>query len=143
MRKLFAASIALSILCVATTCGAQAEKPDKNNQAKDAKQEKKPHGGMMNKECVLGISTLSDQQKTNIQSAYDQLQQDLKPLQEQLRDKREAAWSKIETLLNEAQLAELDKMRADIRAKRLKDHPRPAGKKQTAKDTADDDKDSD
>ncbi|MBY0359113.1 MAG: hypothetical protein K2W82_14010 [Candidatus Obscuribacterales bacterium] len=142
MRKLFAASIALSILCVATTCGAQAEKTDKNNQAKDAKQEKKSHDGMMNKECVLGISSLSDQQKTNIQSAYDQLQQDLKPIQVQIRDKKEAAWSKIEALLNEAQLAELDKMRADIRAKRLKDHPHPA-KKQTAKDTADDDKDSD
>lgn len=180
MHKLIAVTLTLSGLLVTTTYGAQAEKsagasPKGSNQNSAAP--KQEHKGLLSKDLVLSVQSLTNDQKQKIEGVFQALEQDLQPImdkmkpikdqlhaarlaeksaggkpgagdqskldsirtqlqpfKEQIRAKRGAAKDKLEALLNQSQLSELDQLRDAEIAK----HKKGSGKQNSTAADEDD-----
>lgn len=80
------------------------------------------HGGHDHaapKRAVLSISTLTDKQKEQVNAVYAENQTKWDDLQKQMRDLREAEWTKIKPILTPEQL---DQLHTEVRNEHKKHH---------------------
>ena len=75
--------------------------------AKGAAGGKHGHDHPYGKKLVLGLSSLTAKQKEQISAVYDGNNKQWQDLEKQMRDLREAEWTKIKPILTPEQLTEL------------------------------------
>ncbi|HEY9754274.1 MAG TPA: hypothetical protein V6C97_03810 [Oculatellaceae cyanobacterium] len=112
-------AISFSSLLVAQLCTfAWAAEPTNNSSAKtDASSASAPadsiatskhgHDHPFAKKLVLGLSSLTAKQKEQINAIYDGNSKQWQDLEKQMRDLREAEWTKIKPILTADQLTQL------------------------------------